>query len=101
MGHKKACFKCRKAFSVYKNDSDEINLTCPECGLQTALLNHKFKPPKQDDTKKWKVAEFLKDNGFFYDHTYEQINGRGYIEVPYPDTMEEAKDFVKKHKKSK
>ena len=98
MGHKKVCFNCRKAFSVYKNDSSEINLKCPECGQQATLINHKFRPPKQNDVKRWKVAEYLKDNGFFYHHTYEKIERGVYSLVPYPNTMEDAKEFVKKHK---
>ncbi len=98
MGHKKVCFGCRKAFSIYINPSTEINLTCPECGKATTLLNHKFRPPKKDEVKKWKIAEYLKDNGFFFHHAYEQIEKGVYLQVPYPDTMEEAIEFVKKQK---
>lgn len=99
MGNKKVCFTCRKAFSVSANHSDIINLTCPECGNQTTMINHKFRPPKQDDIGKWKVVEFLKNHGFIYQHIYSEYSKSGFSgQLQYPVKMEEAKEFVIKNK---
>lgn len=98
MGHKKVCFNCRKAFSIYKNPSDEINLTCPECGGLTTLINHKFRPPMSSDIKKRKVAEYLRNSGCFFHHVYEKVEDGGYVVVSYPETMTEAVEFVRKYK---
>jgi len=98
MGYKKVCFQCNKAFSIYKNNQEKINLTCPNCGNKTTIFNHKFRPPKQGDTKSWKVVEFLKENGFIYQHVYEDTGGGCFREVSYPENLEEAKKFVETYK---
>ena len=99
MGSKKVCFDCRKAFSVYNNDAEKINLTCPECGKQTTIFSHLFRPPKQDDLKRWKVVEFLKDHGFLYQHVYEvEAESLLHSQVQYPETMNEAQVFVARYK---
>ncbi len=103
MGNKKVCFNCKKAFSLQTDASTLSNMTCPQCGGKTAIFNHKFKPPIKDDIKKWKVVEFLKDNGFIYQHVYKEINKKSGIVskenyVDYPTTMNEAKEFVLKYK---
>lgn len=98
MGYKKVCFHCKKTFSIYQNNQEAVNLTCPNCGNKTTLFNHKFRPPRQDDVKQWKVVEFLKDNGFVYQHIYKHAEGGGYREVPYPNNLAEAKEFVKIYK---
>jgi len=94
MGHKKVCFTCRKAFSLYAYEAKEVNLTCPECGLVTILLNHKFRPPERDDLKQWNLAKFLVDHGFLFKHVYKD-----YKLVHYPTNMEDAKQFVIDHKR--
>jgi DNA-directed RNA polymerase subunit RPC12/RpoP len=96
MGYKKVCFNCRKAFTI----SNLSSLACPECGGNTILFNHKFRPPKKDDFKKWDVVEFLKDEGFDYQHVYRKADdSNGYISVRFPETMKEAKEFATKYKK--
>jgi len=82
MGHKKVCFTCRKAFSLYEYEAIQVNLTCPECGLDTILLNYKFWPPKRDDIKQWYLARFLVDHGFFFNHVYKD-----YKSVSLPTDM--------------
>ena len=94
MGHKKVCFTCRKAFSLYNYDAKHVNLICPECGLDTILLNHKFRPPKRDDLKQWQLAKFLVDHGFLFSHVYKDN-----IMIHYPKTMEEAEIFVIENKR--
>lgn len=99
MGYKKVCLECRKAFSLGTELTNKSNLTCPECGNQATLFNHLFRPPKRDDIKKWKVVEFLKNQGFIYQHIYIEYSTSGCSgQLQYPETMAEAKEFVKTYK---
>ena len=96
MGYKKVCFNCRKGFSI----SDKSTLKCPDCGNLITLFNHKFRPPKKDDLKKWAVVEFLKNKRFDYQHVYRKVDeSTVYISVPFPETMKEAREFAAKYKK--
>jgi ribosomal protein S27AE len=97
MGYKKVCFNCRKAFNIDNEKINSVNLTCPNCGNTTTIFNHKFRPPKNDDIKNWKVIEFLKDNGFVYQHIFKE-NNKVFTEVPYPKNMAEARQFVQEYK---
>jgi hypothetical protein len=95
MGHKKVCFTCRKAFSIYKIEDRPVNLKCQQCGNDTTILYYTFKPPKIDDLKQWDLAKFYVDNGFIFQHVYD-ANGHA---VVYPRTMEEAKVFVEQYRR--
>jgi len=94
MGHKKVCFDCRKAYSINGLAFENIQHTCPECGLKAVIINHKFRPPKREDIKLWDLAKFMVDHGFYFGHVVE--NG---VYVNYPVTMEDAKIFVVKYKR--
>lgn len=95
MGYKKVCFTCRKAFSVYRTTVEKVNLVCPECGNQTIIFSHLFKPPKQNDIKRWKVVEFIKDHGFVYQRVYATYTNSVLSgQTNYPETMAEAKKFI-------
>jgi hypothetical protein len=99
MGYKKVCFNCRKAFSLGTDFTIKHSSTCPECGDETSILDQKFKPPGNDDIKKWKVVEFLKNQGFIFQKVYSVIKNGSYSgQVKYPETMVEAKEFVIKYK---
>lgn len=100
MGHKKVCLYCRKAFSfnIY-NNTNTMNILCPECGKPAILVNHKFRPPKQDDLKKWEVVSLLVKNGFVFQHIYEEIERGMHLQMRYPTTIEEAKEFIEKYKR--
>ena len=98
MGYKKVCFHCKKAFSICQYKEDIINLTCANCGNKTILFNHKFRPPKQNAIKEWALIEFLKNNGFIFQHVYKQVESGAYLEVEYPKDLEEAKAFVETYK---
>ena len=65
---------------------------------ETTIFNHKFRPPKQSDIKKWKLVEYLKNNGFVYQHILKEAEPGSFQEVSYPTTIEEAKEFVLKYK---
>jgi hypothetical protein len=56
-------------------------------------MAHRFRPPKKRETAKWKVAKYLADHGFYYQHIYEHPWGGQYMK--YPATMQEAQDFVR------
>jgi len=73
----------------------ESELTCPNCGGVAHNLGRHFKPPKKGDDKQWEKVKFLVDNGF----RFQKIRlGTGGESVPYPETLEGAKDFVVKYK---
>ena len=76
---------------------------CPECGQPMTLMTHRFRPPKKDDDKKWLTLKYLDDNGFFYQHIYEEIERTDKqkikrIKVLYPENLRDAKEFVIKYK---
>jgi len=97
MGYKKVCLGCKKAFNISQHEG-EINLTCPECKKQTIIFNHKFRPPNQSDNKKWKLVEYLCQHGFVYQHVFKKDQNGVSVEVKYPETIDEAKEFVKDYK---
>jgi len=93
-----ACLHCRKSFKR-EFDLDEgrpSELKCPECGGTAYNLGRHFKAPKKSDTKQWKKVEFLIEHGFRFQKIRPIKNSLD--SVPYPETMEEAKEFVKKYK---
>jgi len=95
MGHKSVCLNCRKAYSqgtdFTKFKKDKI---CLDCGKPMVFLNEKFKPPKKADDKKWEVVKFFVENGFNYS---TKIGGNGFF-ISYDETLEEAKEAVRKYK---
>ncbi len=67
------------------------------------VFNQKFRPPKKTDIKKWRIIEFLKDNGFVFQHVYKDYSKRNGLVtsdnyVDYPTTIEEAQDFIQKYR---
>lgn len=96
MGHKSVCLSCRKAYNNYIDLAHHKKEICPESGGNIHFLHHLFKPPKKTDGKKWDVVKFLVEHGFNYYHTYNTIIPGVYRQLgKYPETMEEAKEFVK------
>lgn len=96
MGYKSVCLNCRKAFN---HGTDYVNIresVCPECNQPMILMTHRFRPPEKTDSKKWEVVAFLINNGFNYQHIYDDEIIQTY--VPYPENMREAKEFVEKYK---
>ena len=92
-----ACFECCKAFKrEYKLGSNVQELPCPQCGRSAYNLGRHFKPPKKKDTNQWEKVRFLVEHGF----RFQKIRtGSGHQEtVPYPETLEEAREFVVKYK---
>jgi len=105
MGYKNVCFECRKAFNQGTDFNNIRESKCPECGVSMKQVTHRFRPPKQNDVRKWKVAKFLMENGFLYQHIWEKVfkNEKGEIiglanYAKYPQTMKEAKEFAEFYK---
>ena len=104
MGNKSVCFNCKKSFSFFKA---EIQKACPECKGEVFVYPHRFRTHRKDDIKKWAVVEYLKENGFFYQHIskeHEYIDSNGIAKIcsgyaKIPETMREAKEFVKEYSK--
>jgi len=67
-------------------------LPCPDCGEAAVNLGRHFKAPKKSDARQWAKVQFLVDHGF----RFQKIRtGSGHHDtVPYPETLEEARDFV-------
>lgn len=93
-----ACLECCKSFKREFNLSEECPLTlkCPDCGGQAHNFGRHFKAPKKTDKKQWQKVTFLFEHGF----SFQKIRiGSGHHDVvPYPDTLEQAKEFVEKYK---
>lgn len=92
-----ACFDCQKPFKREFDLSKEypLTLTCPNCGGVSHNFGRHFKAPKKTDDTQWKKVKFLFDNGFNFQKIYDQ--SRGGEHVSYPETMEQAKEFVVKY----
>jgi len=94
-----ACFDCCKSFKreFVLTDGVPKELTCPNCGGISHNFGRHFKAPKITDKKQWSKVKFLFDNGF----RFQKIRvGSGEKDVvPYPKTLEQAKEFVVKYKK--
>ena len=103
MGYKNVCFDCKKAFNRGINLNNIREYKCPDCGKLMEQVTHRFRPPKQKDTKKWEVAIFLMESGFLYEHVYKRIYEIRGVTVlanyaTYPENMRDAKEFVEKYK---
>ncbi|WNC68599.1 hypothetical protein RI845_00280 [Thalassotalea nanhaiensis] len=93
-----ACLDCRKSFKRQFNLSKECpsEMTCPNCAGIAHNFGRHFKAPKKTDSKQWKKIEFLFQHGF----KFQKIRiGSGHHDVVnYPDTLEQAREFVVKYK---
>ncbi len=63
------------------------------------FINHKFRPPKKNNTKKWQVIKYLISEGYYFQHIKDPLITDKYIK--YPEFMREAKEFVIKYKYQK
>lgn len=100
MGHKLVCLNCRESQNI---DSDltkceNLNKFCLNCCSKLILLPHRFRPPKKSDLKKWEVVRYLFENGFTYEHFYDDENQK-YFKIP--ETLYEAKEFIEIYKQFK
>lgn len=94
-----ACFACQKSFKRHVEASPKDypgHMVCPECGGESVNLGRNFKPPKKNDVKQWEKVKFLVDHGFRFQKI--RVGTNHHDTVPYPETLEEAKEFVKTYK---
>ena len=87
--HKRAAHGCNSGFP--------LEMECPNCQGAMYNLGRHFKAPKKSDTEQWKKVAFLIDHGFFFQKIRPDSNGNE--SVPYPKTLDEAKEFVVKYNK--
>ena len=70
-------------------------LPCAECGGPTHNLGRHFKAPRKSDLRQWEKIRFLLAHGF----RFQKIRVNSQDEsVPYPETLDEAKEFVVKYR---
>lgn len=94
-----ACLECCKSFKrEYKLLPIEYpkELPCPNCGGISYNLGRHFKAPKRTDKKQWVKIRFLVENGFRFQKI--RVGPDHHDTVQYPETLEEAKEFVVKYR---
>lgn len=98
MGHKLVCLTCQKALNLSTDYETRAiqSVSCPDCHGIAIPYPHRFRPPKKLDNRRWEVVQFLYENGFTYKHV-PNSEGSGYM--TYPETLLEAREFVKQFKK--
>ena len=93
-----ACLTCCKSFKREFDLAEECPMTlkCPECGGSAHNFGRHFKAPKKSNKKQWDKIRFLLEHGF----RFQKIRvGSGHHDtVLYPETLEEAKEFVVTYK---
>ena len=95
-----ACLSCKTAHKrhVDGNPSEyPLKMECPICKATTFNLGRHFKAPKKSDNAQWRKVAFLIEHGFLFQKIRPDPNS--YESVPYPKTLEEAKEFVIKYQK--
>ena len=60
-------------------------------------VDYKFRAPKKDNIKKWEAIKYLLENGFYFQHVYENNSWENNQTVKYPQNMKDAKIFVEKY----
>lgn len=90
-----ACLECKTANKRHiDGDPSDYPLTmpCPICRSGMYHVGRNFRPPKKSDLKQWAKVEYLISHGFLFQKV--RPNGINGDSVPYPDTLEEAREFV-------
>jgi len=86
---KAICLNCR----IGLHDSH----TCPKCKKPLFHIGENFRTPKKTDTKKWKILEYLVQEGYDF-HICKHAYDQGNISEKFPNTMEQAKRLIQKRK---
>jgi hypothetical protein len=91
-----ACLTCKTAQKRHIDGNYPTKIQCPICKDSMYNLGRHFKAPAKSDSKQWKKIAFLIEHGFLF----QKIRPDKYSDesVPYPETLEDAKDFVVKYK---
>lgn len=88
------CLNCQKGYKYEHTHKQKI---CPQCKRTLIMLNRKFKTPKQTDDKQWAKIKYLIEHGFRFSG-YVKVKKGGFQRVKYPETMQQAYEFVAKYK---
>ena len=88
------CLDCQKAFRYQQSDQQKI---CPQCKADLIMLSRKFKTPKKNDHKEWAKIKYLIEHGFRFSG-YVKVEQGSSQKVKYPETMQQAYEFVDKYK---
>ena len=89
------CLDCCKSFMRRLSSparEPEI-MPCPECGGNSYNYGRHFKPPKKSDKKQWTKIRYLFEHGFRFQKIRQNPDNLCET-VPYPETLEQAKEFV-------
>jgi len=115
-----ACLDCRRVFKRPVKGAAKLNTptpievrTCPACGSDAYLVSSDFRAPPRRDEKAWEVVAYLTRAGLPYFRIFEEVplsafghpsvRPKGLLSArvkvgPYPETMEEARAFVERHR---
>lgn len=98
MGYKIICTECRTSYSKGNDPENLFESNCSSCGQKMILVDHKFKPPKKSEIKKWQVVKLLVENGLTFQAVHEKLEKGVYLRVNYPKNLSEAKEFIQRFK---
>lgn len=90
-----ACLECKTAQKRQIEGLPSeypLKMSCPICKADMYHVGRNFKAPKKKDKKQWAKIRFLISHGFLFQKI--KPGGINTDSVPYPDTLEEAKEFV-------
>jgi hypothetical protein len=100
-----ACLDCCKSFKREFDLSKECpaELKCPDCGGISYNFGRHFKAPKKSNKKQWKKITYLFNHGFRFQKMRIGKRSGNFVSytpesIPYPETLEQAKEFVAKYK---
>jgi len=95
-----ACLECCKSFKREFNwvKSYPLELACPNCAGKAHNFGRHFKAPKKTDKKQWAKIRFLFEHGFRFQKIRIGSVQTHHDTVAYPETLEQAKEFVVKYK---
>ncbi len=85
------CFACRKSFKRPYSDSPR---PCPDCSGDAIALARRFRAPRKNAVRPWRVVAYLVEHGFFYQPVHNEL---GEV-IRYPTTMTAASQFVRQYR---
>jgi hypothetical protein len=103
MGYKLICIDCTESGNFGTDLSSLVNSNINKCKNKRIFKLHHFRPLRKTDEKSWQVVKFLVENGFKYQHIYQEGSNNLVSKptnnfVSYPTNMRDAKEFIEKYK---
>ena len=84
------CLTCQKSFEHHLV-TGSTEMKCPECGGVSYNVGRKFKAPRKGDKEQWDKVRLLITSGFRFQPSQEEPR-----DMPYPESLADAKKFVAK-----